>query len=123
MPVVQYEKYFNVFHSCTFGFLLIFSGCASRKLGKLILHIIKNNFGLSEHPEIIFPSASTAYPTKIRKLRYDDDIEEFASQFEWIEPETLLDQHMPVLDELNQSGLSITRIFAMRLYIEKIPSP
>ena len=80
-------------------------------------------FGLSDHPEIIFPSVSTAYPTKIRKLRYDDDIEEFASQFEWIEPETLLDLHLPVLDELNQSGLSIGRIFAFRMYIEKLPSP
>ena len=103
--------------------MLIFSGCATQKLGKLILFIIKNDFGLSEHPEIIFPSASTAYPTKIRKLRYDDDIEEFASQFEWIEPETLLDLHLPVLDELNQSGLSIGRIFAFRMYIEKLPSP
>ena len=78
---------------------------------------------LRDQPQIIFPSQSTAYPSKIRKLRTDNDIEEFASQFDWIDPEILLDQHMSIMDELNSSGLSIGRVFAFRMYVEKMPSP
>ena len=74
-----------------------------------------------DDPSIIFPSPATAYPTTISKLRYDIDIEKFASEFEHIDTELLLDNH-PMLDELNSSGLSIGRVFAFRMFIECLQS-
>lgn len=44
----------------------------------------------SDEPEIVYPSAGTAYPTKKTFLRNDDDIEEFVSHFGMIDHEVLL---------------------------------
>ena len=74
-----------------------------------------------DDPSIIFPSPATSYPTSISIIRYDSDIEKFASEFEHIDTELLLDNH-PMLDELNSSGLSIGRVFACRMFIECLQS-
>ena len=77
---------------------------------------------LRDAPEICYPSAGTAYPTNRKILEYDSDIDELASEFKWIDTEKLLDQHMVIrMDEWNESGLSIGRVFAMKMFIECMP--
>ena len=73
-----------------------------------------------DEPEIIYPSAGTAYPTKKTFLRNDDDIEEFVSHFGLIDHEILLDEHIAIRMAQSgvESGLNIGRIFGFRLFIE-----
>ena len=75
-----------------------------------------------DEPEICYPSAGTAYPTKRTFLRHDDDLEEFVEQFGYIDHEVLLDEHIAVRMEQSgvQSGLNIGRIFGLRLFIESL---
>ena len=75
-----------------------------------------------DEPEICYPSAGTAYPTKRTFLRHDDDLEEFVEQFGYIDHEVLLDEHIAVRMEQSgvQSGLNIGRIFGCRLFIESL---
>ena len=80
----------------------------------------KTLFWLRDEPEIIYPSAGTAYPTKKTFLRNDDDIEEFVSHFGLIDHEVLLDEHIAIRMAQTgvESGLNIGRIFGFRLFIE-----
>ena len=77
---------------------------------------------LSDEPEICYPSAGTAYPTKKSFLRNDNDIEEFVNNFGSIDHEVLLDEHIAIRMAQSgvQSGLNIGRIFGLKLFIESL---
>ena len=119
MHAKQLDKSFNVLQNFIFVCWLIFSSWCHLRQGLIVCDVYSYNV-FRDEPEIVYPSAGTAYPTKKTFLRNDDDIEEFVSHFGYINHEILLDEHIAIRMAQSgvESGLNIGRIFGFRLFIE-----
>ena len=81
--------------------------------------VLNNKILNRDEPEICYPSKPTAYPCEISYIEKDQDIEDFVENFELIDHELLLENHIDTrMNGMYESGLRIGRIFGMRIFVE-----
>ena len=69
--------------------------------------------------DLVYPSRNTSYDTNISYLKNFADVDTFVDNFKNLNSESILNKHISTRmnSEWNQSGLSMGRIFAMKIYL------
>lgn len=69
--------------------------------------------------DLVYPAKNTAYEVEKNYLRNFDDADDYALNFKHLDPEHILDRHIVTRmnDKWNESGLSMGRIFAVKMYL------
>ena len=69
--------------------------------------------------DLVYPSRNTSYDTDISYLKDFADVDTFVNNFKNLDPEAILNKHISsrMNSEWNQSGLSMGRIFALKIYL------
>ena len=69
--------------------------------------------------DLVYPSRNTSYDTDISYLKDFADVDTFVDNFKNLDPEAILNKHISsrMNSEWNQSGLSMGRIFAFKIYL------
>lgn len=97
-----------------------FSFFATQKLGKFLGTKMKIVLSKKFRAfDLVYPSRNTSYDTDISYLKDFADVDTFVNNFKNLDPEAILNKHISsrMNSEWNQSGLSMGRIFALKIYL------
>ena len=109
-----------MFHSLGYKSLCrLFLHVSFKNTVSTIINVKYSNLKHRDQPEICYPSKPTAYPVDISFIEKNADIDRFSDQFKFVDHELLLNRHIETrMNGVYESGLSIGRIFGLRMFIE-----